>query len=50
MKVTCVWLPKWCGYLAIAKEGEFEYSQMLKSNQDLSSFLEKAKHYIKNLK
>jgi hypothetical protein len=50
MKVTCVWLPQWCGYLAIAKEGKFEYSQLLKSNQDLPSFLEKARQNIENLK
>ena len=50
MKITCVWLPQWCNYLAIAKEGKFEYSQMFKSIEKLPTFIEKARQHMGNLK
>lgn len=49
MSWTCIWLPKWGGYMAVAKAGKFEYSQMLKSNQDLPSFIAKAKEALKGM-
>jgi hypothetical protein len=45
MKVTCIWLPKWGGYMAIAKADNFEYSQLLKSIDNFPIFIKKAEQH-----
>jgi len=50
MTITCTWLPKWGGYMAIAKAGKFEYSQLLKSIENLPSFIKKAEQQQENPK
>ncbi len=45
MKVTCIWLPKWGGYMAIAKADNFEYSQLLKSIDNLPIFIKKTEQH-----